>query len=51
MQFVNKGRDILASNYDFIYFPESNKENEDIEIADKLRINETSFQRVPSTIN
>jgi hypothetical protein len=48
---VNKGRDILASNYDFIYFPEFNKENEDIKIMDELRINETLFQRVPSTIN
>jgi len=48
---VNKGRDILASDHDFVYFPESNKENEDIEITDKLRINETSFQRVPGTIN
>jgi hypothetical protein len=48
---MNKGRDILASNRDFIYFPESNKENKNIKIIDELRINETSFQRVPSTIN
>jgi len=48
---MNKGRDILASNHDFIYFPESNKENKDIEITDELRIDGTLFQRVPSTIN
>jgi hypothetical protein len=40
---VNKGRDILTSDHDFIYFLESNKENKDIEITDKLRIDETSF--------
>jgi len=40
---VNKGRDILASNRDFVYFPESNEENKDIEIIDKLRINKTLF--------
>jgi hypothetical protein len=48
---MNKGRDILASNHDFIHFLESNKENKDIEIMDELRIDETLFQRVPSTIN
>jgi hypothetical protein len=48
---VNEGRDILASNRDFIHFPESNKEGEDIEITDELRIDGTSFQRVPGTIN
>ena len=48
---MNKGRDVLASNRDFVYFLESNKENEDIEITDKLRIDGTSFQRVLSTIN
>ena len=48
---MNKGRDILASNRDFIHFPESNKEDKDIEITDELRIDRTSFQRVPSTIN
>ena len=40
---MNKGRDILASNRDFIYFLESNKENKDIKITDELRINKTSF--------
>jgi hypothetical protein len=40
---VNEGRDVLASDRDFVYFPESNEENEDIEIADKLRIDGTSF--------
>jgi hypothetical protein len=40
---MNEGRDILASNRDFIHFLESNKENNNIEITDKLRINETSF--------
>jgi hypothetical protein len=40
---VNKGKDILASNCDFIYFLESNKENKDIEIIDELRINKTLF--------
>jgi hypothetical protein len=40
---VNKGRDILASNCDFIYFPESNKENKDIKIIDELKIDEISF--------
>ena len=40
---MNKGRDILASNRDFIYFLESNKENKDIKITDELRINGTSF--------
>ena len=43
MQFVNEGRDILASNRDFIHFLESNKENKDIKIIDELRINKTSF--------
>ena len=40
---MNKGRDILASNRDFIYFLESNKENKDIKIIDELRIDRTSF--------
>jgi hypothetical protein len=48
---VNEGRDILASNHDFVHFPESNKENNDIKIIDKLRIDETLFQRVPGSIN
>ena len=48
---MNKGRDVLASDRDFIHFPESNKENKDIKITDELRIDGTSFQRVPSTIN
>jgi hypothetical protein len=48
---VNKGRDVLASNRDFVYFPESNKEDKDIEITDELRIDGMSFQRVPGTIN
>jgi hypothetical protein len=48
---VNKGRDVLASNRDFVHFPESNEEDEDIEITDELRIDETSFQRVPGTTN
>ena len=40
---MNKGRDILASNRDFIYFLESNKEDKDIEIIDELRIDKISF--------
>jgi hypothetical protein len=40
---VNKDKDILVSNRDFIYFPESNKENNNIEITDKLRIDKTLF--------
>jgi hypothetical protein len=40
---VNKGRDILASNRDFIYFLESNKENNNIKITNELRINKTPF--------
>jgi hypothetical protein len=40
---MNEGRDILASNRDFVYFPESDEENNDIEITDKLRIDGTSF--------
>ena len=48
---MNEGRDILASNRDFVYFPDSNEENEDLEIANELRIEGTSFWRVPGTIN
>jgi hypothetical protein len=48
---VNEGRDVLASNRDFVHFPESNEEDEDIEITDELRIDGTSFQRVPGTTN
>jgi hypothetical protein len=40
---VNEGRDILASNRDFIHFLESNKENNNIKIANELRINEMLF--------
>jgi hypothetical protein len=43
MQFVNKGRNILASDRDFVYFPDFNKENKDLEIANKLRIKKISF--------
>jgi hypothetical protein len=48
---MNEGRDILASNRDFIHFPDSDEENEDLEIANELRIEGTSFRRVPGTIN
>lgn len=48
---MNEGRDVLASDRDFVHFPESDEEDEDIEITDELRIDGTSFQRVPGTIN
>jgi hypothetical protein len=51
VQFMNEGRDVLDSDRDFVHFPDSDEENEDLEIANELRIEGTSFRRVPGTTN